>query len=123
MSRRLNPDGPTVLMRIWRPAAGSVSVQQLLRREGRAELLSGTRHVAEPLLPSRPGHPEARDRAAPPLVPPPVHRSVPPVSPPARHPTSAPPRPRHAAAPGLGPLTVIAQRMAPRHYAPWPAQR
>jgi hypothetical protein len=73
---RLNWDGRTALLRVVRPAEDSLSVEELLRREGRWGTLSHTRHVADPAPPRRSRHSRTPSSGTPIVAPPPLHSTV-----------------------------------------------
>jgi hypothetical protein len=105
LTSRLNSDGQTALMRIRRSSAASISVVQLLRREGRSLEPSRTRHAAAPRQPSE----VHRSRAS--AAAPPVRGTAALAVPPARHHTrrtasrriSTPSR-------GIGPMAAVAEQ-------------
>ncbi|MGH3906260.1 MAG: hypothetical protein ACRDTE_19085 [Pseudonocardiaceae bacterium] len=70
LTSRLCADQPLPSSRGSRPAGSVLSVEQLLRREGRCMPVSPTPRIADPVLP----HPVRR--SAPPVVPPPEHRNL-----------------------------------------------
>ncbi len=98
LTSRHHSDGHTALMRVLRPAAASVSVEQLLRREGRSAASPHTRHVAEP---------------PPQWKPPPARGTTIIVAPPPQHSTMRPAPTTRAMGPrphGLGPLAAMTRQ-------------
>lgn len=105
LTSRLNSDGQTALTRVRRPSAASISVVQLLRREGRSLTPSRTRHATEPPQPTEVCHGPASAPA------PPARSTTALVVPPARHHTRRVPSRRIGIPPqGIGPLAAVAEQ-------------
>jgi hypothetical protein len=100
---RLNWDGRTAVLGVVRPAEDSLSVEELLRREGRWAAPSRTRHVADPAPPRQPRHSATPSPGTPIVAPPPQHSTVRPGH---RWTATAADSNQY----GLGPLAVMTRR-------------
>lgn len=75
---RLDRADRTAMLRTARPAEVPVSVEELLRREGRWGAAPPTRHLADPAPPPQSRHSRTSSPGTPIVAPPPLHATVPP---------------------------------------------
>lgn len=77
LTRRIESDAQTTLMHVVGPQPDALSVEQLLRREGRWGMVPRTRHAADPTPSGDPQHDVTPVRNSTPLVaPPPLHSTA-----------------------------------------------
>src|ERR1051326_4174269 len=109
---RLNWAGRTALLRVVRPAEDALSVEELLRREGRWGDPPRTRHLAAPTPPRQPRRSGRPSSGTPIVAPPPLHFAVRP----GLRRTIATDSSRHGLGPlgGRSPLQLSADRKSTR---------